>query len=283
MSGEIHTKDLCHSFGEKNVLNNISFEIGAGEIFGLLGPSGAGKTTLINILTGQLSCQKGEVSLFGRKQKELAKEDYQKLGIMMDNFGLYERMSCYDNLKFYQMLDGKKSEPIMEVLKQVGLAEAKKTQVSKLSKGMRNRLSFARAMLRSPQILFLDEPTSGLDPMTIDAIHEMILQEKKRGTTIFLTTHNMHEAEKLCDNIALLNEGKIVEYGAPKEICRRYNHQKSIKLHLKNGEDIILQHNRESGRQLADYLERDEVETIHSTEPDLESVFLELTGKGFDK
>lgn len=283
MSGEIHTKDLCHSFGEKNVLNNISFEIGAGEIFGLLGPSGAGKTTLINILTGQLSCQKGEVSLFGRKQKELAKEDYQKLGIMMDNFGLYERMSCYDNLKFYQMLDGKKPEPIMEVLKQVGLAEAKKTQVSKLSKGMRNRLSFARAMLRSPQILFLDEPTSGLDPMTIDAIHEMILQEKKRGTTIFLTTHNMHEAEKLCDNIALLNEGRIVEYGAPKEICRRYNHQKSIKLHLKNGEDIILQHNRESGRQLADYLERDEVETIHSTEPDLESVFLELTGKGFDK
>lgn len=283
MSGEIHTKDLCHSFGEKNVLNNISFEIGAGEIFGLLGPSGAGKTTLINILTGQLSCQKGEVSLFGRKQKELAKEDYQKLGIMMDNFGLYERMSCYDNLKFYQMLDGKKPEPIMEVLKQVGLAEAKKTQVSKLSKGMRNRLSFARAMLRSPQILFLDEPTSGLDPMTIDAIHEMVLQEKKRGTTIFLTTHNMHEAEKLCDNIALLNEGRIVEYGAPKEICRRYNHQKSIKLHLKNGEDINLQHNRESGRQLADYLERDEVETIHSTEPDLESVFLELTGKGFDK
>ena len=142
-------------------------------------------------------------------------------------------MSCYDNLKFYQMLDGKNVKNIETILNEVGLLHTKRTLVMNLSKGMRNRLAFARAILRKPQILFLDEPTSGLDPTTVEAIHKMIFDEKKKGTTIFLTTHNMYEAEKLCDNVALLNEGNIVEYGKPQEICRKYNHQKKFKIHLK--------------------------------------------------
>lgn len=292
----IGMKSLEHSFGEKKVLKNINMEAVEGEIVGLLGPSGAGKTTLINIMTGQLKQTGGECHVLGKDSAHMTGEDYQKLGIMMDSFGLYERMSCYDNLKFYQMIDGKKTEGIREVLKQTGLGGAEKTPVSNLSKGMRNRLSFARAILRSPKILFLDEPTSGLDPMTTEAIHEMISEQKKSGATIFLTTHNMYEAQKLCDHIALLNEGEIVEYGRPEEICRRYNHQKKILLHLAGGEntkpdrdasgggkDIALAHDASAGEIIAAYLASGQLETIHSTEPNLETVFMELTGKGLDK
>lgn len=283
MGAEITIKDLYHDFGTGNVLNGIELEIEEGEIFGLLGPSGAGKTTLINILTGQITPKSGTATLLGKEVGLLKGNDYIKIGIMMDHFGLYERMNCYDNLKFYEMLDGKSTVEIKELLKHVGLEGAIKTKVSDLSKGMRNRLSFARVLLRSPKIMFLDEPTSGLDPATTEEIHELIMNEKKKGTTIFLTTHNMYEAQKLCDHIALLNEGKIVEYGTPDEICRRYNHQKKILLHLRDGRDIEISHSAKSGSILAEYFNKNEVETIHSTEPNLETVFMELTGKGLDK
>jgi len=283
MSAEIVIKDLYHKFGKKPVLDGIELRIEEGEIFGLLGPSGAGKTTLINILTGQLTPNSGSVSIMSKEVGGLKGDDYRKMGIMMDHFGLYERMNCYDNLKFYAMLDGKGDVHIMNLLRYVGLDGARKTNVSDLSKGMRNRLSFARVLLRSPRIMFLDEPTSGLDPTTTESMHELIMQEKKKGTTIFLTTHNMYEAQKLCDHIALLNEGKIVEYGAPEEICRRYNHQKKIQLHLKDGSNMELSHEAASGKILADLFEKNAVETIHSTEPNLETIFMELTGKGLNK
>lgn len=283
MSAEIMVKDLSHSFGKQRVLDGINLDMQTGEIFGLLGPSGAGKTTLINILTGQLVPTGGSAVILEKEASKLNGKDYLQIGIMMDNFGLYERMSCYDNLKFYEMIDGRNSGRIQEILQYVGLKDASKKRVGDLSKGMRNRLSFARVLLRSPKIMFLDEPTSGLDPMTIEAIHELILQEKEKGTTIFLTTHNMYEAEKLCDHIALLNEGKIVEAGPPQEICRRYNHQKKLQIHLKDGSDLELAHISASGGKIAKLFEEDAIETIHSTEPNLETVFMELTGKVFDK
>ncbi len=279
----IEVKELEHSFGEKQVLKKINFKAEEGQIIGMLGPSGAGKTTLINILTGQLVPSGGVCQVFGKACTKFDGEDYKKLGIMMDSFGLYERMNCFDNLKFYQMLDGKNSAAIEPILEKVGLLGAKKTMTSELSKGMRNRLAFARAILRSPQLLFLDEPTSGLDPMTTEAIHEMILSQKESGTTIFLTTHNMYEAQKLCDYILLLNDGEIVESGTPKEICRRYNHQKKIQLHLVSGEDVELAHDAQAGARIAEYLSSGLLETIHSTEPSLETVFMELTGKGLNK
>ena len=177
------------------------------------------------------------------------------------------------------MLNGNPAERIMETLDKVGLKPATKTSVYNLSKGMRSRLVLARAILGAPKILFLDEPTSGLDPATAEEIHKLILEEKQKGTTIFLTTHNMAEAEKLCDNVALLNEGKIVEYGNPKETCRKYNYQKKLLLHLYDGTDIELQHDKSAIEKLVKYLENGELETIHSTEPNLETVFMELTGR----
>lgn len=282
MEKVVEIKNIQQQFGKKMVLEHINMSVEKREILGLLGPSGAGKTTLIKILTGQLKPTSGMAAVFGKNSSALTGQDYSRIGMMMDNFGLYDRMSCYDNLLFFAKLYGIPKSKITEALKRVGLLEAKKTAASKLSKGMRSRLLLARVLMAEPQILFLDEPTSGLDPATTEEIHKVILQEKQKGVTIFLTTHNMTEAEKLCNHIALLNDGKIVEYGEPKELCRRYNHQKKIRLHLYNGTDMELSHDKASIEILTHYWEQEAIETIHSTEPNLENVFMELTGRKFE-
>lgn len=270
---------IVKSFGSKKVLDKISFHVNRGQIFGLLGPSGAGKTTLIKILTGQLICDGGTVEINGISTDRLTGEDHKRFGIMMDNFGIYERLNCYENLKIFADIYGVKKDGILTVLKKVGLEDAKKTSAAKLSKGMRSRLRLARAFMTNPDLLFLDEPTSGLDPATADEIHKIMLAEKEKGKTIFLTTHTMSEAEKLCDNIIMINEGKVAEQGRPQEICRRYNHQRMLKIHLSDNSDIELPHSKESADKIADLLKNGCVETIHTTEPNLETVFMELTGK----
>lgn len=283
MEKSIVISNITKVFGEKTVLDGINLEIGKGEIFGLLGPSGAGKTTLIKILTGQLKAEQGNSIINGVDSQKLTGKDYSGFGIMMDNFGVYERLSCFDNLKIFAQIYQINNDKIHEALEAVGLSEAKKTAASNLSKGMRSRLRLARVFMINPEILFLDEPTSGLDPATADEIQKMILAEKENGKTIFLTTHTMAEAEKLCDNIALLNEGKIVEYGSPKEICRRYNHQKKIRIHLTDGTDEEIAHDEKAAAVIAELLKNGQAETIHTTEPNLETVFMELTGKELSK
>lgn len=279
---KISIKNVKHYFGKKEVLKGINLDIKAGEIFGLLGPSGAGKTTLINLLTGQIKHTEGEIEVSGKNIVDFKGTDYQKIGIMMDSFGLYDRLNCYDNLKFFCKINGVSEKKIGEVMELVSLKGAEKTLAMNLSKGMRSRLLLARVLLGSPEILFLDEPTSGLDPATTESIHQLIREEREKGTTIFLTTHNMVEAETLCDNIALLNEGKLVEYGCPVEICRKYNHQKKILIHLTDGQDEELSYNEEGAALLQKYMAEEKLETIHSTEPNLETVFMELTGRKFE-
>ena len=148
---------------------------------------------------------------------------------------------------------------------------------------MRARLQLARVFMHSPEILFLDEPTSGLDPRSQKAIHRIILDKKKEGRTIFLTTHNMEEAHALCDTVALLNEGHIVDTGAPDELCRKYDHKKTISIHLRSGENIELACGAESAERIGELMKSGSVETIHSSEPNLETVFLELTGKKLEE
>ena len=279
----IRTEDLTKAYGTKVAVNHLNLEIHRGEIFGLLGPSGAGKTTLIKILTGQLEYDRGRVRTLGKDVKNLTGEDKKKIGIMMDQFGVYERLSCYDNLKIFANLYKIPASRIYENLELVGLGDAAKKSAFDLSKGMRVRLQLARVFMLSPQILFLDEPTTGLDPMTQKKIHNIILSKKKAGCTIFLTTHNMEEAAKLCDTVALLNDGVIVDSGTPEGICRKYNHQKRISLNLKSGENLELAHGKESADAIRMLLMRDEIVTIHSSEPTLESVFLELTGRKLEE
>lgn len=279
----IHCENVVKRFGDKTVLSGINIDIPKGKIFGLLGPSGAGKTTLIKILTGQLEYDRGRVRTLGKDVKNLTGEDKKKIGIMMDQFGVYERLSCYDNLKIFANLYKIPASRIYENLELVGLGDAAKKSAFDLSKGMRVRLQLARVFMLSPQILFLDEPTTGLDPMTQKKIHNIILSKKKAGCTIFLTTHNMEEAAKLCDTVALLNDGVIVDSGTPEGICRKYNHQKRISLNLKSGENLELAHGKESADAIRMLLMRDEIVTIHSSEPTLESVFLELTGRKLEE
>lgn len=275
----IHADNIVKSFGKKQVLGGISFDVSKGQIFGLLGPSGAGKTTLIKILSGQLDCDSGIAEINGVRADKLAREERKRFGIMMDNFGIYERLNCCENLKVFADIYGIGKDGILSALKKVGLGGAEKTAASKLSKGMRVRLRLARAFMTDPDIMFLDEPTSGLDPATAEEIHKIMLAEKGKGKTIFLTTHTMSEAEKLCDYIVMINEGGVVERGNPKEICRRYNHQRMLKIHLCGGGDIEIPHSKDAAERVSQLIRDGSAETIHTTEPNLETVFMELTGK----
>lgn len=278
----IEAKGICKSFGDRKVLDGIDLDIGTGKIFGLLGPSGSGKTTLIKIVTGQLEFDKGSICILGKDVGALTGKDRKRIGIMMDEHGVYERLSCADNLKIFADIYGVPYSKVMPALEQVGLADSARKPAMKLSKGMRARLRLARVFMIEREILFLDEPTSGLDPMTMRYIHKLILAQKERGCSVFLTTHNMEEAAALCDEVALLNEGRIIDRGAPSEICRKYNHKKRIVIHLKSGGDVELAHGKESALRIAELIEQGDVETIHSSEPTLETVFIELTGRKLD-
>ncbi len=275
----VKAESISHSFSAHQVLDNVSFQVEKGEIFGLLGPSGAGKTTLIKILTGQLSQDNGTAELLGRDTRRLGAEERRQIGAMMDNLGLYDRLSIYNNLSFYADILHVSRRKINGILKELGLYEARNKAVAKLSKGMKNRLSLARALMNDAQILFLDEPTAGLDPATTREIHHTLRQQKEQGCTIFLTTHNMYEAENLCGQVALLGEGRIIEIGSPTEICQKYNHLNKLRITLRDGKNVVLENNSSSALAVKEFLEKNMITSIHSTEPTLETVFVELTGK----
>ena len=215
----IQMNDIVKNFGDQTVLSGVSFTVKECEIFGLLGPSGAGKTTIINILTKQLDADGGSHNT-GVGMLET--------GLMLDADGLYGRLNCMENLNLFADIYGIPRKKSLEALKNVGLADSAKKKTNTLSNGMRQRLALARAILHEPKVLFLDEPTSGLDPATAKGIHELIQGLCDNGATIFLTTHNMDEAVKLCNHVALLHMGKIVEQGVPAEICERHNSFKTV-------------------------------------------------------
>lgn len=267
------------TFNDFIALNDVSLEVPEGEIFGLLGPSGAGKTTMIKILTGQLKPTNGDSKVFNVNSTKLSEREYNKIGMVLDNTGLYSRLSCYDNLKIFADIYGVSKVEIAEALDAVKLSNAIKRPVSKLSKGMMQRLVFARAILHKPKLLFLDEPTSGLDPSTAYEIHKLIYKLRDCGTTIFLTTHNMQEATKLCDNVAIMNEGKIIEYGSPNDICKKYNEDVKIVIELNNSTHINLPNDDTSADKIAELFRKNLVSSIHSSEPNLETVFFKLTGR----
>ena len=269
----ITVEKITKRFGNKTALNQIQFNVDKGEIFGFLGPSGAGKTTLINILTGQLKADEGTTQLLGKNTKDLTPEDLAHIGLVGDSSGYYEKLSLEKNLIVYAKIYGLPNSRVDEVLEQVGLLESKKTIAEKLSTGMRQRMFLARALLNRPELLFLDEPTSGLDPMTSKKIHRLLEELKAAGTTIFLTTHDMVEATELCDRISLLNQGDLVEIGTPRDIIQKYNKEKRVK--------VIFRDHSEQVMAFEDLKDQDmrQVELIHSMEPTLEDIFIQLTGE----
>ena len=272
----IRVENVSKSFGSKKALHQISFEIKEGEIFGFLGPSGSGKTTMINVLTGQLAADQGKTVLLGKNSQDLTSNDLEQIGIVSDGSGFYEKMSLYKNLLIYAKLYGLKSDRVNQVLQQVGLADAKDIIAEKLSTGMRQRMFLARALLNAPKILFLDEPTSGLDPTTSKMIHTLLQELKQAGTTIFLTTHDMHEATLLCDRLSLLNKGNLIEYGSPQDIIQKYHVDKKVRVVYNDGREQIVPFEE------LPHLDTTDLMVVHSCEPTLEEIFIRLTGEKLD-
>ena len=269
----IIVKNVTKKFGQKVALEEISFEVNKGGIFGFLGPSGSGKTTMIKILTGQLNADSGQTELLGKVSEKLTPADLEQIGLVSDTSGFYEKLSLYKNLQAYAKIYGKPNSRVDEVLKQVDLYESKNLAAEKLSTGMKQRMFLARALINKPQVLFLDEPTSGLDPTTSKKIHELLLDLKEAGTTIFLTTHDMNEATLLCDRLSLLNRGHLIEYGTPSSIIQKYNHEKKVQLTFSDETQTEITFEELGQTDLA------QVVTIHSCEPTLEEIFIQLTGE----
>lgn len=279
MENIIEVQSLEKIFANQTALEDVNFHVKKGEIFGFLGPSGSGKTTTIKILTGQLNHTSGKVIVFGESVAEMKKGNTRKkIGVLTDNSGLYERLSIYDNLKLYCDLYEVPLKRIAEVLAIVNLENEKKKAVSKLSKGMLQRVTLARTLLHEPKLLFLDEPTSALDPVNSQHIHNGLRELQARGTTIFLTTHDMNEAEILCDRVAFLNKGQIRLMDEPGKLRKKYS-DSTVTVELKNEEKVILKTTDEGAQQLFEYMSSNSVAAIHSNEPTLGDIFVEVTGR----
>ncbi len=220
-SGAIRIEDLCFSYTPKEpLIHGMGFHVGKGEIFGFLGPSGAGKSTLQKILTGVLTGYGGRVQVNGSEVKHRKTDFYESIGVVFEFPGLYGKFTALENLAFFGSLHSGNLIPGETLLEMVGLQRDGRRRVSEFSKGMKTRLNFVRALMHRPGMLFLDEPTSGLDPSTARQIKRIILEQKRMGTTIILTTHNMHDAGELCDRVAFIVDGGIRALDTPENLTR---------------------------------------------------------------
>ncbi|QED46480.1 ABC transporter ATP-binding protein [Cytobacillus dafuensis] len=279
MENIIEVSGLAKMFSNQPALKDVSFNVKKGETFGFLGPSGSGKTTTIKILTAQLAQTDGEALVFGVPASKFKEAGYRKrIGVLTDNSGLYVRLTVYDNLKLYCDLYDVPYTRIDEVLDMVNLKDAKKKVISKLSKGMLQRVTLARAFLHKPDLLFLDEPTSALDPVNTKHIYKGLENLKEQGTTIFLTTHDMNEAETLCDRVAFLNEGKIQLLDSPKALRKKFA-DNTITVELADGSKEIIDRGAEGAQTMYNYMSENKVVSIYSNEPTLGDIFVEVTGR----
>lgn len=269
---------VCLSFGTKRVLDGLTFDVRRGECFGFLGPSGAGKTTTIKLLTRQLVADVGRIALFGRPIEHTSSADYDRIGILSDTSALYERLSIEENLRLYAQIRGRGMRSIDHLLERMGLADDRRTLIKNCSKGMCQRTALAASLVHSPELLFLDEPTSGLDPAARAAVHHMLAGLRRAGTTIFLTTHDMAEAQALCDRLAILDEGRIVALDTPESLTMRYARNRVVVVTRTRG-TLELEKDASAAEAVRELFAAGEVASIHSDEPDLEEVFLEITGK----
>ena len=274
----ISVQSIQKRFGQKDALTNVSFDIPKGEIFGFLGPSGSDKTTLIKILTAQLAATNGEALVLGEPAKNM-QQSKQKLrfGILTDNSGLYERLTIEENLDVYRQLYNLPKSSIDKVLNFVNLTSERKKKINKLSKGMRQRVTLACAVIHEPELLFLDEPTSALDPVNTAHIYKGLRYLNERGTTIFLTTHDMAEAETLCNRVAFLHNGKIQEIGEPKELKKKYR-DGLMTVELKDGQQHELPLDGTAAQTIAEWMTSGLIERIQTNEPSLGDIFMKLTG-----
>jgi ABC-2 type transport system ATP-binding protein len=277
----VSAENISYSYGAVEAVRGISFDIAPGEIFGFLGPNGAGKTTTIKMLTGQLRPRGGTARILGREVGRDDPETQARIGVCFEEKNLYDAMSAEENLRFFASLFGTKVDPA-ELLRRVGLGDRAKDRVSSYSKGMRQRLMVARALVNRPSVLFLDEPTDGLDPVSSKAIRAIIREEAGRGVAVLLTTHDMWEADELSDRVAFINEGRIYAIDTPENLKLEHG-RRSVKVRRRDGEivheETVALDDPAAGDRLRAAVEAEGLMTIHTEESTLENIFVEMTGR----
>lgn len=279
----IVAEDLTYWYGDLVAVDRISFRVADGEILGFLGPNGAGKTTTWKMLTGQLKPKAGRATVLGRDIAQDSQKVQGEIGVCFEDTNLYEQMSASENLRLFARLFGVTRFDDDALLRRVGLEGWAKQRVEEFSKGMKQRLMVARSLVNRPKILFLDEPTSGLDPVSAEAIRAVILEERERGATIFLTTHDMMEADKLSDRVAFLNQGKIVALDTPHNLKQTYG-KRALKAEVVADGGLeyleIPLDMADTPDAVHDLFSQKKVVTIHSEEATLEDIFIQITGRG---
>ncbi len=280
----ISVNDLHYSYGDTLAVDGISFDVEEGEVIGFLGPNGAGKSTVVKMLTGQLTPQQGSASLLGMDIVKERKQVQQEIGIAFETTNLYEQMSAVENLELFAKLYKVASFDAITLLEKVGLGGREKEHVAGYSKGMKQRLMMARALVSDPKMLFLDEPTDGLDPVSTETIHALIRTATQNGTTVFLTTHDMVEADKLSDRVAFLNQGKIVAFDTPSRLKLSFGMRAlKVEIELPDGGAEVRELSLDQDQTAQDVFElfkNERILTVHSEEATLEDIFFDITGRG---
>ncbi|MDR7000678.1 ABC transporter ATP-binding protein [Neobacillus niacini] len=301
MEGSLNVSNLVKKYGTKTALDDVTFTVKEGSCFGLLGPNGAGKSTTMKIITGIIEADAGEVDVFGQDVRKTADQIRRLIGYVPQEITLYDKISAYNNLVFFGEMYGVKGkllkERITEVLAQVGLSERANDPIHTYSGGMKRRINIAAAMLHKPKLIILDEPTVGIDPQSRNHIFEIIKKLRSEGVTIIYSTHYMEEVEALCDDIAIIDHGKVIVQGNLDDLLRLYA-TKAIYLELEGQPEppSIPGITKVSEHKKGWLLETDEVlpsmentiqavtetgikvKALEMMKPSLESVFLALTG-----
>ncbi len=277
----IKVQEMSFSYTNIPYMENINFDVKKGEIFGFLGPSGAGKSTLQKILTGVINDYTGKVTVNDQVVKQAKADFYEFIGVDFEFPSLYEKLTARENLKFFGSLY-KNQLNIDELLDSVGLLHDGDKLISQFSKGMKSRLNFIKAFFHNPQVLFLDEPTNGLDPNNAKIMKDIILDLKNKGKTIILTTHNMFDAQELCDRVAFIVDGKIKIIDSPHNLIMSRGAAMINYSYLDNDNEVRVHVKLSETAQdelLIKMIRNNQLVSIHSSEPNLNDIFIEMTGK----
>lgn len=284
MAYAIEIRDLRFAYAGagRAAVDGVDFAVEHNEIFGFLGPSGAGKSTTQNVLVRLLEGYQGEVTVLGRPLMTWDRTYYRRIGIAFEAPNHYLKLTARENLRLFASLFGGNTEDPGTLLDLVGLGGDADKRVAEFSKGMRGRLSVARALLHKPDLLFLDEPTAGLDPVTARRVRDIIRGAKARGATVFLTTHDMVTADELCDRVGFLVDGRIAAVDSPRALKHRHGRREVRVELMRDGERVAREFPLDGlflDQSFEDWLRSGSVETMHTLETSLEDVFVQLTGR----
>jgi len=279
---KVQNLEFAYPKSNKKAVNGVSFEIKKGEIFGFLGPNGAGKTTTQKVIIGLLKGYGGHVEILGKNLRAWKTDLYNRIGVGFELPNHYQKLTAIENLELFASFYRRRTIPTMQLLRLVDLEEDANQRVATFSKGMKSKLNFARSLLNDPEVLFLDEPTTGLDPVGRRLIKNIIKLQRKQGKAIFLTTHNMNDADELCDRVGFIVDGKLVLIESPKELKIKHG-KKVVKVeYLKEG-DLVSQEfdmkNLAENKNFFALLKKGTVQTIHTEEATLDDIFIKATGR----